>query len=66
MPGLRLTEAQAARLWGIDLTMCSALLRELIDAGFLFRTRDGAFMRIERGTPLKASLPSRTKGITAA
>lgn len=66
MPGLRLTEAQACRLWGLDAAMCSASLSTLIDARFLFRTRDGAFMRIEHATPLKASLPSRTKGITAA
>lgn len=66
IPGLRLTEAQACRLWGMDATMCSALLGALIDARFLSRTRDGAFMRIEHATPLKASLPSRTKRITAA
>jgi len=66
MPGLRLTAAQACRLWGLDAAMCSALLGTLIDARFLFRTRDGAFMRIEHATPLKASLPSSTKGITAA
>ena len=66
MPGLRLTEAQACRLWGLDAPICSAFLSALIDARFLFRTPDGAFMRIEYATPLKASLPSRTKGITAA
>jgi hypothetical protein len=67
MPGLRLTEAQARRLWGLDAAVCSALLSRLIDARFLFRTRDGAFMRIEHATPLKASLPrERTKGMTAA
>lgn len=47
MPGLRLTEMQARRLWGLDATCCAALLTELIEAQFLFRTRDGAFMRIE-------------------
>ena len=66
MPGLRLTEAQACRLWGLDAAMCSALVAALIDARFLFRTRDGAFMRIEHAAPVKASLSSRTKGITAA
>ncbi len=62
MPGLRLTEAQACRLWGLDAAICSALLSALIDASFLFRTRDGAFMRIEHATPAKAGLRSRTKG----
>jgi hypothetical protein len=66
MPGLRLTETQAARLWGMDLTVCSELLRALIDTRFLFRTRDGVVMRVEPGTPLKAGLPSPTKKITAA
>jgi hypothetical protein len=66
MPGLRLTEAQACRLWGLDTAMCSALLSVLIDARFLFRTRDGAVMRIDQATPVKASLPCQAKGITAA
>jgi hypothetical protein len=45
---------------------CSAVLSVLIDARFLFRTRDGAFMRIEYATPLKASLPPGATGNTAA
>ena len=55
MPGLRLTEAQARRLWGLDAAMCSALLKSLVESNFLFRTRDGAFMRAET-SPLKAGL----------
>jgi hypothetical protein len=66
MPGLRLTEAQPCRLWAMDLVTCSALLEELIAERFLFRTRDGAFMRIESGPPVKASLPSRTTNVSAA
>jgi len=54
MPGLRLTEAQARRLWGLDAAACSALLSALIDAKFLFRTRDGAFMRVDQTIPMKA------------
>ena len=45
MPGLRLTAAQAQRLWGLDRAACDAALRELIDAKFLYRTRDGSFVR---------------------
>jgi len=45
MPGLRLTTAQAQRLWGLDRAACDALLSALVDAKFLFRTRDGAFVR---------------------
>jgi hypothetical protein len=59
MPGLRLTEAQARRLWGLDAAACRALLGALVDAQFLFRTRDGAFMRVEHAAPVKASLKPR-------
>ena len=45
MPGLRLTIAQAQRLWGLDRAVCDALLGTLVEAKFLFRTRDGAFVR---------------------
>ena len=59
MPGLRLTEAQARRLWGLDAASCDALLGALVDANFLFRTRDGAFIRVEHAMPVKASLRPR-------
>jgi len=65
MPGLRLTEAQARRLWGLDSESCAALLSALIDANFLFRTRDGAFMRVEHATPAKVALRPR-RSIAAA
>jgi hypothetical protein len=64
MPGLRLTEAQARRLWGLDAASCRAMLGALVDAQFLFRTRDGAFMRVEHAAPVKASL--RPRKIAAA
>ena len=66
MPGLRLTEAQARRLWGLDRESCAALLTALIDANFLFRTRDGAFMRVEHAGPVKATLRARHDKIAAA
>ena len=66
MPGLRLTEPQARRLWGLDHDFCEALLQTLVDANFLFRTRDGAFMRVEQPTPLRAGLKARTEKIAAA
>lgn len=59
MPGLRLTEPQARRLWGLDAASCDELLGALVDAKFLFRTRDGAFMRVEHATPVKTSIRSR-------
>lgn len=45
MPGLRLTAAQAQRLWGLDRASCDALLAALVNTKFLARTRDGAFIR---------------------
>jgi hypothetical protein len=62
MPGLRLTGAQARRLWGLDSAMCEALLGALVDAKFLFKTRDGSFMRVEHATPVKASVRTRYAG----
>ncbi len=44
MPGLRLTSAQAQRLWGLDRRTCEELLTALTRAQFLARTRDGAFV----------------------
>jgi hypothetical protein len=45
MPGLRLTEQQARRMWCLDETACEAVLGALVDARFLAKTRDGAFIR---------------------
>jgi hypothetical protein len=64
MPGLRLTEPQARRLWGLDAVSCDALLGALVEAQFLFKTRDGAFMRVERAAPIRATL--RPRGSVAA
>lgn len=61
MPGLRLSEPQARRLWGLDAEQCAALLRDLVDAKFLCRTRDGAFMRTEHPTMAKAALRPNTR-----
>lgn len=49
MPGLQLTRAQAARLWGLGPDLASALLTALVDADFLVRTSDGRYAR--RGSP---------------
>src|SRR5688572_22390494 len=53
MPGLRLTPAQAQRLWGLDRNACDTLLGALVDAKFLFRTRDGAFMRSDQARAVR-------------
>jgi len=51
MPGLRLTAQQARRLWRLDETACDAVLGALVDAQFLARTRDGAFVRQDGNSP---------------
>jgi hypothetical protein len=48
MPGLRLTSAQARRLWRLDETACEKVLGALVDVHFLARTRDGAFVKDEQ------------------
>ena len=53
MPGLRLTPAQAQRLWGLDRDSCDALLGALVEAKFLFRTRDGAFIRSDQALSVR-------------
>lgn len=45
MPGLRLTPAQAARLWALDRQTSERILDGLTMAGFLFRNREGAYLR---------------------
>jgi hypothetical protein len=62
MPGLRLTGAQARRLWNLDAAMCEALLGVLVDEKFLFKTRDGAFMKVEHAAPVKVSTVRRYAG----
>jgi len=65
MPGLRLTEPQARRLWGLDPASCDALLGALIEAKFLLKTRDGAFMRAEHAAPLRVGLRPRRSSTAA-
>lgn len=45
MPGLQLTEAQAARLWSFDSALCSAVLTALVESRFLVRSRNASFSR---------------------
>ena len=44
MPGLRLTPAQAARLWSLDLPTSDRILDDLTTAGFLLKNRNGAYL----------------------
>ena len=61
MPGLRLTLAQAARLWDLDRTTCQRLLHALTHARFLARTADDAYVRADswpEGANVRDSLRS--------
>jgi hypothetical protein len=51
MPGLRLTEVEVQRLWGLDATTSAALLDALVQAKFLRRTRDGFYLRVNGDSP---------------
>jgi hypothetical protein len=44
MPGLRLTFAQACRLWQVDVATCEMLLEQLVRKGFLRKTVNGAYI----------------------
>jgi hypothetical protein len=44
-PGLRLTEAQACRLWRLDEPTTRYALAELTGAEFLSRSADGRYAR---------------------
>ena len=41
MPGLRLTPAQATKLWGLDRDACHRVIDAQIDSSFLQWTRGG-------------------------
>ena len=49
MPGLRLTIEQAQRLWCLEPRTCHAVLKSLIDAGVLRRTKRGLFVLRREG-----------------
>ena len=49
MPGLRVTQPQAQRLWGLDEATCRLALDSLVGAGFLRRTDAGHYVRLTEG-----------------
>jgi hypothetical protein len=48
MPGLRLTPAQAARLWGMDEPSCQQVISILVRSAFLRWTSSGMVVRSEQ------------------
>lgn len=61
MPGLKLTEAQARRLWDLDRHTCGIALKALLDQRFLERTAEGAYVRAGSGRSAHRG-PSATRG----
>jgi len=61
MPGLRLTFAQACRLWQVDAATCQRLLDQLVRETFLYKTNGGAYIALSAtaGRPAKAQLRER-------
>ena len=49
MPGLRLTLAQARRLWAVDEATCGQVLQRLAETNFLARSSDGRYVRLSTG-----------------
>ena len=45
MPGLRLTPAQATRLWGLEEPVCAAVIDRLVETAYLRWTPAGALTR---------------------
>jgi hypothetical protein len=50
MPGLKLTCAQAQRLWAMDQQTCSEVLDSLTEDRFLRRRDDGTYARLVDGS----------------
>jgi hypothetical protein len=46
MPGLRLTFAQACRLWQLDAPTCEAVLAKLVSERMLHRSSDGRYLAL--------------------
>jgi hypothetical protein len=46
MPGLRLTFAQACRLWQLDAPTCRTLLEQLVREACLCKTENGAYIAL--------------------
>jgi hypothetical protein len=68
MPGLRLTPAQAQRLWGLTRPECESMMHVLVDLQFLRQTRDGAYILFDANSPVTTGFdnPERRSDRTPA
>jgi hypothetical protein len=59
MPGLRLTFAEACRLWQLAPADCDMVLRALVQEQFLACTQEGAFVAASRWSGMRTSTRPR-------
>jgi hypothetical protein len=64
MPGLRLTFAQACRLWQFDTATCRVVLECLTRDGVLLQTRQGHYIAAPRPRPLDAQLDRSKRAVS--
>jgi len=65
MPGLRLTFAQACRLWQLDPTTCEVVLERLTRDGVLLQTRQGHYIAAPRPRPLGAPIDRPKRAVSS-
>jgi hypothetical protein len=65
MPGLRLTFAQACRLWQLDPTTCEVVLERLTRDGELLQTRQGHYVAAPRPRPLGAPIDRPKRAVSS-
>jgi hypothetical protein len=63
MPGLRLTFAQACRLWQVDPPTCEMLLEQLVRETFLRKTLDGTYIAPAGASSAGHGATSRTRSV---
>jgi hypothetical protein len=61
MPGMRLTPAQVQRLSGVDVSICTIVLEDLLRAQFLYKGLDGSYARPSDGGRVRSRM-ARAEG----
>jgi hypothetical protein len=64
MPGLRLTFAQACRLWQMDGPTCETVLEQLVREAFLYKTGSGAYLALPSTTRRQAKTYLRSEHLS--
>jgi hypothetical protein len=63
MPGLRLTFAQACRLWQVDASTCEMWLEQLVREAFLNKTGNGSYIAISSTSSPQAKAQLRRERV---